>query len=440
MQVSVEAGEGLERRMRIELPPEEVKSEVERRLQELARHASAPGFRPGKVPIKILRQRYGEQLQREVFSDLIQQSLSRAFEQTALRPASRPQIETDLDLAAGRACYTATFEVLPEFELAPLSDKVIKRPVCSVTDEDVEDMVWQLREASKTWEPVERPSQRGDRLTLDSVATLEDRPFPAGSGEGLTIWLGKTKLIPGLEEHLVGVKAGERHSIDLNLPADYSDPSLAGKPVHFEIEIKEVAEPRIPELDADFVKGFGFEDGDIEAFRADVRRNMEREMEERLRARLSEQVMDLLYESNPIELPRSMVEKEMRSMAEEMRQALGKEGARRLSVTPELFESTARRRVALLLIIGKIISEHQIKPDPARVRAMLERLAASYEDPQAVINYYYADARRLQPFESLALEEQVVEFVLSQVQIEDEHLSFTELVGRETDEDEDETD
>ncbi|QIK37359.1 trigger factor [Caldichromatium japonicum] len=428
MQVSVEAGEGLERRMRIDLPCEEIQTEVEKRLQQLAHHAKAPGFRPGKVPLKILRQRYADQLQHEVFHDLVQRTLGRALEQAALRPAAMPRIEPDLDLAAGRAAYTAVFEVMPEFELAPLSGQKVKRPVSVLTDADLDDMIQRLREQRRTWEPVDRPAQTGDLLTLDALGTLEGQPFPRGTGKGIQVELGKTSLLPGLEDHLTGVAAGETRSIDLNLPDDHPDQTLAGKSLHFEIQIQAVAEPRIPELDAEFVKEFGIEDGDIERFRADVRRNMERELNERLAARTKERVMDLIYELNPIELPKSLVENEMRSMAEQMREALAP-GRSGVSLAPELFEAGARRRVALGLILGKIIRDHDLKPDPARVRTTVERLASSYERPQEVIDYYYSDAKRLESLQILVLEEQVVDLILDQVQVEEEPLSFSELAA-----------
>lgn len=428
MQVSVEAGEGLERRMRIELPCEEIQTEVEKRLQQLARHAKEPGFRPGKVPLKILRQRYADQLQHEVFHDLVQRTLGQALKQAELHPAAMPRIEPDLDLAAGRAAYTAVFEVMPEFELVPLADQVIKRPVSELTDADLDDMIQRLREQHRTWEAVDRPAQRGDLLTLDAVATLEGQPFPRGTGKGIQVELGKTALLPGIEDHLTGVAAGESRSIDLEIPEDYPDQTLAGKPLHFEVQIQAVAEPRIPELDAEFVKEFGIEDGDIERFRADVRRNMERELQERLAARTKERVMDLLYELNPIELPKSLVESEMRAMAEQMREALAP-GRSGVSLAPGLFEAGARRRVALGMILGKIIRDHNLKPDPARVRAAVERLAATYERPQEVIDYFYADARRLESFQIAVLEDQVVDLILSQVQVEEEPLSFAELAA-----------
>jgi trigger factor len=424
MQVSVEAGEGLERRMRIDLPFEEVSAEVEQRLQRLARQAKLPGFRPGKVPMKVLRQRYNEQLHQEVFGDMVQKSLLEAFGQESLQPVGMPHIEPDLDIAAGRMGFTAIFEVMPEIELAPVSDKVVKRPVSELTDADLDSMIQRLREQRKTWEAVERPAQTGDQLSIGFVGTIEGEPFEGGTTDGFKLELGSGRLIPGFEDGLIGATVGETRVLDLTFPDPYQAEHLAGKPVRFEVTIESIAEPRLPEIDAEFVKDFGVEDGDIERFKADVRRNMERELKERLTARTKERVMDMLHEANPIELPKSLIQSEMRAMAEQMRQALG---SGQMQLPPGMFESGAKRRVALGLILGQIIRDNEIKADPARVRETVERMASSYEHPQQVVDYYYSDAERLSSVQGLVLEEQVVDLMLEQAQVEDEPLTFAQL-------------
>ena len=424
MQVSVEAGEGLERRMKIDLPFEEVATEVEKRLQQLARRARLPGFRPGKVPMKVLRQRYSEQLHQEVFGDMVQSSLTQAFTQHDLRPAGMPRIEPDLDIAAGRMGYTAVFEVMPEFELASLDGKSVKRPVSELADSDLDDMLRRLCEQRKRWEPVGRPAQKGDQLTISFVGKVDGDAFEGGSANGFTIELGSERLIPGFEDGLIGASVGEQRALDLTFPDPYQAEHLAGKAVRFEVTVEAVAEPRVPEIDAEFVKGFGVEDGDVERFKADVRRNMERELKERLAARTKERVMDLLFEANPIELPAALVQGEMRSMAEQMRQALGG-GEMRLPA--EMFESGARRRVALGLIVGKIIADNKLAVSAERVRETIDRMASTYEHPQDVIDYYYADRDRLGSVEALVLEDQVVDLILGQVSVEDESVTFAQL-------------
>lgn len=424
MQVSVEAGEGLERRMRVNLPFEEVSTEVEKRLQQLARRAKLPGFRPGKVPMKVLRQRYNEQLHQEVFGDMVQKSLFEAFGQESLQPVGMPHIEPDLDIAAGRMGFTAIFEVMPEIELASVSDKVVKRPVSELTDADLDSMIQRLREQRKTWEAVERPAQTGDQLSIGFVGTVDGEPFEGGTTNGFKLELGSGRLIPGFEDGLIGATVGETRVLDLTFPDPYQAEHLAGKPVRFEVTVDSIAEPHLPEIDTEFVKNFGVEDGDVERFKADVRRNMERELKERLTARTKERVMDMLHEANPIELPKSLIQSEMRAMAEQMRQALG---GGQMQLPPGMFESGAKRRVALGLILGQIIRDNEIKADPARVRETVERMASSYEHPQQVVDYYYADAERLSSVQGLVLEEQVVDLMLEQAQVEDEPLTFAQL-------------
>ncbi|MTW20930.1 trigger factor [Allochromatium palmeri] len=424
MQVSVEAGEGLERRMRIDLPFEEVSAEVEQRLQKLARQAKLPGFRPGKVPMKVLRQRYNEQLHQEVFADMVQKSLFEALNQQSLQPAGMPHIEPDLDISAGRVAYTAVFEVMPEIALAPVADKVIKRPVSELADSDLDDMMQRLRKQHQTWEPVERAAQLGDQLSIDFVGTVDGEAFEGGTLNDFKLELGSGRLIPGFEEGLIGATVGETRVLDLTFPDPYQAEHLAGKPVRFEVTLESITEPCLPEIDAEFVKNFGVEDGDVERFKADVRRNMERELKERLTARTKERVMDMLHEANPVELPKALIQSEMRTMAEQMRQALG---GGQMQLPPEMFESGAKRRVALGLILGQVIRDNDIKADPARVLETVERMAASYEHPQQVVDYYYGDAERLSSIQGLVMEEQVVDLMLEQAQVEDEPMTFAQL-------------
>ncbi|NVZ10910.1 trigger factor [Allochromatium humboldtianum] len=424
MQVSVEAGEGLERRMRVDLPFDEVGAEVEKRLQQLARRAKLPGFRPGKVPMKVLRQRYHAELHQEVFGDMVQKTLYKAFEQESLMPAGMPHIEPDLDIDAGRMAYTAVFEVMPEITLASVSDKVVKRPVSELTDTDLDDMIQRLREQRKTWAAVERPAQAGDQLSIGFVGTIEGEAFEGGTTTGFKLELGSGRLIPGFEDGLIGAAVGETRTLDLTFPEGYQAEHLAGKPVRFEVTVESIAEPRLPEVDAEFVKNFGVEDGDVERFKADVRRNMERELKERLTARTKERVMDMLYEANPVDLPKALIQSEMRTMVEQMRQALG---GGQMQLPPEMFEPGAKRRVALGLILGQIIRDNEIKADPERVRETVERMAASYEQPQEVLDYYYGDEERLSSVRALVMEEQVVDLMLEQVQVEDEPLTFAQL-------------
>ena len=429
MQVSVETGEGLERRMRIDLPFERIQGEVDKRLGDIARSARLPGFRPGKVPMHLLRQRYGVQVEREVFGELVQSTFSEAVSEHSLRLAGMPRIEPDVDQAAKQFSYTAIFEVLPQVELAPLSGQVIKRPVAEVTDADLDTVIERLRTQRQSWVPVERPSQVGDRVTISYVGTLDGEPFAGGSASGSPLELGSGRMIPGFEEGVAGAVAGETRTLDLSFPQDYQRTELAGRAVRFEVTIDAVSEPALPALDEEFARAFGVADGDLTRFRADVRANMTRELKQRIQGRLKEAVMDVLVQANTLDIPAVLVADEIGALKQQMLENLGgaKFGGGKFELPDAPFEEAARRRVALGLIVAEIVKQNGIKADAERIRAALNDLASTYEDPQEVVDYYYADRKRLAPMESLVLEDQVVDWVLNQVTVEDEQMDFAQL-------------
>ncbi len=426
MQVTVETVEGLERRMRVDLPSEAIQEQVEKRLHELVRSIRLPGFRPGKLPLKLLRQRFANQVEREVFGELVQSSFAEAMAERSLRLAGSPRIEPEVHPATQRFGFTATFEVLPQVELVPLTGHVVKRPVTEVTDADLEMMIERLREQRKTWVPVERPAQSGDRLTVSFTGTLADEtePFAGGTAAAVPVEIGAARMIPGFEDGLIGVGTGETRTLNLSFPDGYQRADLSGRAVRFEVTVDVVAAPELPAVDETFARAFGVADGDVERLRADVRANMARELKTRLQARTKEAVMDLLAGSHQLEIPKVLLAEEVRGLKEQMRESIG---APIMDLPDSLFEEPARRRVALGLIIGELVKYNGIKAEPARVRAAIEELASTYEDPKEVINFYYADRKRLAPVESLVLEDRVVEWVLSQVTVEDEEISFAQL-------------
>jgi trigger factor len=424
MQVTVERGQGLELRMTVGLEPERIDAAVEMRLRELARSAKMAGFRPGKVPIKILRQRYGGQMRQEVFVDLMNESYAQALAQEGLHPLGDPQIEPQVDESAERYAFTAVFEVLPELELRALEGKTIKRPVAEVTDADLDAMLMRLRDQCKTWKPVERAARPGDRLRISFTGTQNGEPFEGGSANDRKIELGLGGMIPGFEEGLEGMRAGDERRLELQYPGSYPAEHLKGKPVLFDVSVREVAEPVLPEVDADFVKGFGFADGDLDRFRLDVRQDMERALKERIEARVKNQAMDLLLEANQVEPPNVLVEREIEKLKQQMRQQAG---GGNLELSEDLLREQARRRVALSLILTEVVRANDIKVDPDRVREAVEDMASTYEQPQQVIRYYYADEERLAPVKGVTLENQVVDWVLSQVTVVDEAATFEEL-------------
>jgi len=428
MQVSVEAGDGLTRRLKVELPAEEIEQEIDKRLQNYARSARIPGFRPGKAPLRMLRQRYGDSVRMEVFSERIEASFPRAVAEAELRPAGRPEIEPDLDRSAGRYGYVAEFEVLPELSLAALDTYSVTRPIVEVTDADVEETIERLRQQRKRWETAERAAVKGDRVMLDFEGRVDGEPFDGGTGEDVQVELGAGRFIPGFEEQLVGATAGDRTTVEVTFPDDYPQSALAGKPARFDVTVKAVEEPILPALDADFVADFGIDDGDLERFRADVRSNLERELVQRVKTKVKNQVMDVLLQANPLTVPAALIADEIESLRQQAVQNLG--GAK-IDLPDELFSDNAQRRVALGLIIGEVVKQQQLSPDAERVRAAVEEMAATYDDSQAVIDYYYADRQRLASVESLVLEDLVVEHLLEQVQVSEEPTSFSDLTAQQ---------
>lgn len=424
MQVSVESGAGLERRMTVDLPAEQFEAEVANRLQQVARSARLPGFRPGKVPLKILRQRFGAQIHQEVFGDLMQSSFSEAVEQQQLRPAGPPRVVPSIDHVGRRYGYTATFEVLPSITLGTLEGRAIRRPVVEVADADVEAMLERLRQQRKSWETVERAAQPGDRVIASFTGTMDGEPVQGGSAQDRPIEIGAEHLIPGFEDGLVGASAGESRTLNLVFPEDYHAKHLAGKPVVFEVVVSAVEGPVVPELDAALARSYGVEDGDVERFRQDVRANMERELRQRVQARIKTQVMDALLAANPIEVPGVLVREEVGVLKARTNRSAGQSG---MQLPDALFEESARRRVALGLIIAEVVRQNGIAVDPQRVRAAVEDMAATYESPKEVVDYYYASKDNLATIETMVLEDQVVDWVLGHARVEDEPLSFQQL-------------
>lgn len=342
---------------------------------------------------------------------------------------AQPTFNVDMDPQVGRFAYTATFEVLPEFDLGSLAGKQVKRPLVELLDADLEALIERLREQRKTFNELERPAMDGDRLKISFTGTLvgEQEPFPGGTGTNFQLILGSGQMIPGFEAGLVGASAGEERVLELSFPEEYHAEHLKGKAVSFVVTVHAVAEPKLPEVDVDFAKAFGVEDGDLERFRQDVRANMSRELKQRVDARVKSQVMDLLLEANPIEIPRSLINQEIQTLKEQMRQNL--RGNTKIELPDQLFEGNARRRVALGLVLAEVVKSNQLKADPDRVREAVEDMASTYENPQEVVDYYYSNKDHLASVEALALEGQVVDWVLTQVEVQDQPQTFQELMG-----------
>lgn len=422
MQVSIETGEGLERRMTVELPAEKVQQEVDKRLQNMTRTVRIDGFRPGKAPLRVIRQRYGQPVRQDVIGDLIQSSFFEAAARENLKPAGLPRID-NLDLDAAR--YTAVFEVMPEIEPADMSGVSIKRAKVEVTDADVDAMVDTLRKQRASWGMVERAAAQGDQVLISFKGFMGGEAFEGGSAENVPVVLGSGSLIDGFEEGLVGASAGDKRSLELKFPEDYRVQTLSGKDAIFEVELKEVRQQVLPEIDADFVKSFGVQGEDLAAFQADVRKNMEQELRQKLRSSLKERVLDALFEANKLDLPQAMVDQEATAMRDQTKQNMRQRGQSSSFELPvELFRDQARRRVAIGLLVAEIIKRNDIKVDQERVKTTIEEFAQSYEKPEEFIDHYSSNAQYRSSVEHLVLEDQVVDWVMGQMKVEEETFDF----------------
>ena len=428
MQISVEATEGLERRMRVQVPAEQVDREVENRLRSYGRTAKLKGFRPGKIPFKVIKQQYGGQIRQQVLSELMQSSFSEAVSQEQLMPAGGPRIEPG-NLEEGKDLeYTAIFEVYPEVEVKALDKIKIERPVSSIGEEDIDRVVENLREQRATWQTVERKADNGDKITVDFAGTLDGEPFDGGTGTDVPVVLGEGRMLADFEKGLMGAAAGEERGFDVKFPKDYQEETLAGKKVRFETTTKSVEEKVLPELDEEFCKAFGVEDGGLDKLRADVRDNMTREMAQTVRTQVKKQVLDGLHDANPVEVPAALVDDEAHRMQHDMQHRLGITDPEKVPPR-EVFAEQARKRVALGLIINEIVSGNDISLDPQQVEAKLAEMASEYQDPEQVIRSYRGNQQVMQGIESMVLEEQVVAWVLEQAKVKDKKIAFSKLMN-----------
>jgi len=431
MEVSVAVKDGLERQVMVQVPEDEVSAKVAARLESLSRSARINGFRPGKVPMSVVRSRFGAQVRQEVVGEVLQSTLSQAISEQNLKPAGEPTIDP-LDAEPGKGIsYTATFEVFPEIEVAPLEALEIVRPEAQISDEDVDEMVESLRRQHMTYETVERPAGDEDRLTIDFTGTVDGEPFEGGSGEDIQIVLGQSQFIPGFEEGLVGLSAGDEKTIEVTFPEDYRAEQLAGRPAAFAVTLKEVAEPRLPALDEAFFSRFNLETADLEAFREDVRRNMARERDTAAQSLTKRRVMDALLAANEITLPTALVQREQHRLLHEMKHMLGANGAaagQLEGLSADLFADRAADRVKLGLIVSELTATAAIVADPAAVRAEIEKVAATYEQPDEVIRWYYEKPERLNEVEALCAENALVDWILERAKVSSETMKFQELM------------
>jgi trigger factor len=430
MQVSVESIGKLERRMQVQVPAERVSKEIAARLKQLSRTARLNGFRPGKAPLTVIRQQFGPQVHREVVGELMQSSFSEAVTQNQLAPAGNPRIEPQ-NVEEGRdLTYVATFEVFPEVVLQPVSSLALERITADVTDSDIDAMIERLRKQQMRFTPVTRAAAAGDKATVDFDGSIDGVPFAGGKGENIAIVLGENRMLPQLEAGLIGAAPGDQKTIDVDFPADYRATELAGKRASFKVEVKSVEEPSMPELDEEFCKSFGVTEGGVDKLREDVAANMRRELDQMLRTRNKAAVMDALFAANPIDVPNALLESQIRDMQIE---AMRRAGAKDASQAPprEPLVEPARRRVALGLLFNDIIRRENIVLDPARSNARLDEMVGAYGDAAALKRAYLQNADAMRQVESLALEDQVVDWVLAHANVHERASTFKELMNFE---------
>jgi trigger factor len=427
MQISLETIEGLQRRMTVELPADDLEAGVKRRLQSLAKTTKMAGFRPGKVPMKVIESRYGPQARQEAIGELVQSSLYQALSQEKLRVAGQPNIEV-LPAEAGHGPkYAATFEVYPEIEIADMAGITLEVPSAEITDEDIENTVNMIRQQNVSYSPVERASEEGDKMVIDFVGTQDGVAFEGGTANDVSLTLGAKQFIEDFEKALYGLKAGDRTDFDASFPEDYQSKDLAGKTTHFDVTVKTVEAPQLPEINEEFAAKFGIAEGGVEALYKEVRENMQRELDQTIKNVVKNQVMDALVEKHNIALPQAIVQEEIQRLKQSMQQNMG--GQAQLAELPDdLFKEQAERRVRLGLIMSEIVQKDQLKPDPVRIKAAIDVVAASYDDPQQVHAYYQNNAQARAEMEAMDVEDQVVDNIKQNADIKDKKSTFDELV------------
>ena len=429
MQVSVETTSGLERRVTVGVPAEKVDSAVENKLREAQKSVRLDGFRPGKVPMREVKRRFGAAVRNEVLADVMRESFLEAVEQEKLQPAGMPGFEATKNVAGEDLEFIATFEVFPQVEVAAFDAIEVEKPVAEVTDADVDEMIETLRQQRAEFEDVDRAAETGDRVNIDFKGLKDGEAFEGGSAEGHDLELGSGQMIPGFEDGIVGMKAGEEKDIDVTFPEDYQAEELKGQAVVFQIKVNKVQAKALPEVDGEFMKAFGVEDGDLDKFKAEVRKNMERELSNAVSGKVKEQVMDGLAGQHEFDVPAALVDQEVDRMRQQMMQQFGGGQQFDASMLPaELFKDQAERSVRLGLVMRAILEKFELQADADRVKSRVEEIASQYEQPEELVNWIYSNPQQLQQIEGAVLEDQVVDLVLESAKVEEKTQPYQDAV------------
>lgn len=431
MQTNQETTNALERRIDITVAKEALEKEVQARLKHLGRTVKMPGFRPGKVPLKMIEQNYGGQARSEAIGAALEKAFAEKVQAEKLRVAGKPRIEPKAEAGEGAMAFTAVFEVYPEITLGDVSDKAIERPSLTVSDAEVDKTIDVLRKQRTEYETVERAAAADDRVVIDFTGRKDGEVFEGGQASDFPFVLGAGSMLKDFEDAVDGLKAGETKTFNMTFPEDYHAANLAGQTVEFEITVKEVGAAKLPEIDAEFAKSLGVADGDVAKMREEVKANLEREVARRIKTRIKEQAMDALLAANPIDVPKALVSREAEQLAENARRDMESRGmqTKDLPVSADWFTEQAERRVKLGLVLAELVAAKDLYAKPEQVRALIEDFAQSYEDPKEVIDWYYSQPQRMAQAEALVIEENAVDWVLNNAKTEDKAVAFDELMG-----------
>lgn len=432
MALNVETLGTLERRMTISVPLQPLEAQIKQRLNQISRTAKFAGFRPGKAPIGLVNQHYGNQVRDEVYSSAVEKSFGDAIEQNKLRVAGFPNIEhKPFDAASETLEYTATFEVFPEIKIGDLSKVKIERPVAEISDADVKKTLDVLVKQRVSFEPVKRAAKKGDRVNVTLKAFLEGQEVESTGDAGIDLVLGEAGRVATFDEQLIGGKAGVTKTFDVTYPEDHNPAQIAGKTVGYEVTFISVSAPKYPEIDAEFAKSLGIEDGDVEKMKAEITESLKQEMAKRVSAKLKEQVFQVLVDNAEFDIPRAILEVEINRMMQTTEQNLKQRGAdlANIRLEPAMFEDQAKRSSKLRLILGELINTNGLHANADQVRAMVDVFSQSFERPADVVTWYYADPKRLDEPAALATEENAVNWVLSKAKVTDKKVKFDDLMG-----------
>ena len=428
MQVSVSTVSGLERRIEVSVPAARVAAEIESRFKTLARTARLKGFRPGKAPMPVVRQQFGAQVQSEVVGDLLRDSYAEAITQQQLKPATDPRIETVSAEPGADMRYVALIEIFPEFTVNSVSELSIERPSAKIEDKDLEAMIETMRKQRPDFISVDRAAADGDRVTVDFEGRIDGETFQGGSAIGIPFVIGQGRMLKEFEDGVKGAKAGEAKSVTVNFPADYGSDAVAGKTAIFSVTVQKVEEQKLPELNDEFCAAFGITEGGIEALRKEVLESMERELANAIRGKVRTQVLDKLHDANPIDVPKGMIAETVQSMQIDFARRMGIRDPQQLPA-PESMQEPARRRVALGLVVGELIRAQGIKVDRERVNEKLNEAVGMHPNPDELRRQYLQNAEAMRQIESAALEDQLIDWVLSQAKVTEVPSTFSELTG-----------